>query len=124
MTVCDIQDVKLYEEGKITQTEAKSCWLIVDFLPIWTLIVVYNMVNDGGVVIILNNRDLLMSGSAGIWRPIWTIWRLFVRKFNSQMLNVVLKPRVLSFLNIFMGEIVLNAELKSTTSIMLKVFFF
>ena len=46
MTVCDIQDVKLYEEGKITQTEAKSCWLTVDFVPIWTLTVVYNAAND------------------------------------------------------------------------------
>ncbi len=37
---------------------------VVDFLPVWTLIIVYNMTNDGGAVCTLHNRVLWVSGSA------------------------------------------------------------
>ena len=49
--------------------------------------------------------------------PIRTLLGLLVRKSKIQLPSAVLKPRVISFPISFEGEIVLNAELKSTNSI-------
>ena len=53
-----------------------------------------------------------------------TLCALLVRKSNIQLQSVILKPRVFSFPVSSIGEIVLNAELKSTNSIVMYLFIF
>ena len=47
-----------------------------------------------------------------VWLPIHPVWALFARKSSIQLERVVLKLSVLSFPSSFVGEIVLNAEVK------------
>ena len=42
-----------------------------------------------------------------------------MRRFNTQLQSEVLKPRLLSLLMSFMGETILEAELKSTNGILM-----
>ena len=56
--------------------------------------------------------------------PIRTLWGLLVRKSNIQLQSVVLKPRLLSFSVSYMSEMILNAELKTTNSILMSLFLF
>lgn len=90
---------------------------------------------DVGVLVILHNVILMMSGRAvmGVlceldgaddWIPIRTLRGLQLRKSNIELQSVVLKPRVFSFPVSFMAMIVSNAELKSPNSILMRLFFF
>lgn len=61
-------------------------------------------------------------GFHGYWAlPIRTVCGLLLRQSNDQLRGVVFNPRVWSFPLSFMGEIVFNAELKSTNDIILQL---